>query len=77
MPHISRTTQSGFIEIKLTKELMAMSDQIDLKTLTYEAAPGVWSPIFTIEVVPSDEQEPDNVKMDWAIVLMTPSRIEI
>ena len=42
----------GIIDVSFTKSMIKIPDQIDLKTLEYEAEPGVWRPVLTVEVTP-------------------------
>ena len=42
----------GIIDVSFTKSMIKIPDQIDLKTLEYEAEPGVWRPVLTVEVIP-------------------------
>ena len=42
--------------------------QIDLSALEYEVEPGVYEPVLKIEIEPSEEQLPENVRLtSWNV----------
>ena len=63
--------------ILFTRLLQDTLPKINLKTLDYEAEPGVWKNVFTVKVQPAFTQELDNVAMDWDILSTSPGKIEI
>lgn len=52
-PVFKTVTQTGLVELTFTRILSKISDDIDLKTLKYEAEPGVLRPVLVIGVEPS------------------------
>ena len=68
IPYISEVTNTGKVIIVFTRALQEIPSDIDLKSLKYEAEPGVWKPVFTAEIQPAEAQEPENVALDWSIV---------
>ena len=42
----------GIIDVSFTKSMVQIPENIDLKTLEYEAEPGVWHPVLTLTVIP-------------------------
>ena len=71
IPLINKMTQTGEIEIKFTKQLTEISDEINLKTLQYEVEEGVWKPVLEVLIEPSVEQDAENCKMTWSIKELT------
>ena len=72
-------TQTGMIEISFNPKLTKFSDDIDLKTLTYEdeAQPGVKKPVIEIFVEPTVEQDEEDVKMTWEYTEFTQTKMVI
>ena len=54
IPYIKRATQMGIIDIAFTQQMMALPEDIDLRTLEYQdPSDGLWKPVMTIKVLPS------------------------
>ena len=54
IPYISEVTNTGLVIIIFTRALQEISNEIDLKNLKYEAEPGVWKPVLTVELQPAE-----------------------
>lgn len=76
-PFIKKTTQTGVIEISFSKPLADISQKIDLKSLKYEAEPGVLKPVLDVAIEPSDEQDAENVRMSWDVTELSQESLVI
>ena len=74
-------TQTGRVIVLFSRALMIDEltlDSIDISKLKYEVTPGLWSPVLTIEVKPSIEQDPSKVGIkSWSVIKFDPSYLEI
>ena len=76
-PVIKKMTQTGIIEVRFSKTLADISEEIDLTTLKYEVEPGVMKPVLEVIIEPSDEQDTDNLKMTWEVTELSEMRLVI
>lgn len=76
-PFISRTTQTGVVDIKFDKDMMAIPSFVNLKTLQYRVNRFEQAPVFTVSVIPSEVQDAKNVKMKWKILSITPRGMKL
>jgi len=54
-----------------------IAPEIDLRTLEYKVEPDVWAPVLTVEVLPSEEQDPDRIGLEWSVLSVSPGRLVI
>ena len=62
--------QTGLVRVKFSERMQIISD-LSMITNGTVSIGGKKVPVFDIEVIPADDQDPDVLKFDWSVVEMT------
>ena len=77
VPFIAEVTQTGKVTIHFSEALDEFFTEVDLKNMKFEAEPGEWCPVLTVEIEPAQMQDPQNVAMEWSVISQSSSEIEL
>lgn len=73
-PYFHDMSQTGIVDIRFTRKLMRMPDEIDVSTLKLEEQfdPCILKPVLDIYVEPALGKDIDLVKLKWKVIDFTP-----